>query len=184
MDVLPHPLSPGSRLTLHDSHWQYYSSHSLETGNCAHLSNLSQPFPGYESLQQLVDKIPRIAQLLLKGHQAVEKSNFQIMATAIQRDWLRVPLDHPRRRVRSLPWRTHVLSQLKVGTTAELIPLLAEIRTVQEVTKNSLILLVDMKIHYALAKLLYGRSFSLVTRQGARPYSHVFHFYFLSNAHG
>ena len=76
----------------------------------------------------------------------------------LQPSMVRVPLDVPSQQVHSLGWRSLMLSQLRVGCNDELVRLLQEVKELQRHVGQSLILLVDEKIHYAVCRLLYSHS--------------------------
>ena len=122
---------------------------------------MERPFPGHLSFGDLVDRVAVVTQELLPIPGNLGREAAGVLAgRPLQREWIRVPLDLPRRNVRSLPWQPFVLSQLKVSANEDLVGLMHELRQFQRHTLHSLPLLSDENIHYRLSKLLYGQTTS------------------------
>ena len=79
--------------------------------------------------------------------------------TDIQRTHVRVPLDVTRMKARSLQWRPFVAAELPPGKHSCLLIFLEGVRHAQERTTRSLPMCVDMKIHQAILKMLYSKSY-------------------------
>ena len=79
----------------------------------------------------------------------------------MQRTFVRGPLDsaHAREHVRGLLWRPFMTSSVSVGHHLELLKLIKMLEVVQIETRRSLPLLIDMKVHYHLCKMMLGQSY-------------------------
>ena len=78
----------------------------------------------------------------------------------ILRTWVRAPLDYARNVVVSLNWRPFLLSHLKSGSHVELLEFVRGLECLQVKTRRTVPFLIDMKIFYALLKMLFGASYA------------------------
>lgn len=118
------------------------------------------PFPGHRRLGAVTASVDWVAARL-----ATELPSLQRKVTGIVRDKLltravlRVPLDVSRQGVVSLPWTPLSLTPLRVSSNDELLRLLGEIADIQRHVQQPLPLLVDEKIHYAVCRFMYSKSY-------------------------
>ena len=78
----------------------------------------------------------------------------------ILRTWVRAPLDYARNAVVSLKWRAILLSHSKCGSHVELLEFVRGLECLQVKTRRNVLFLIDMKIFYALLKMLFGASYA------------------------
>ena len=121
-----------------------------------HTTELPQyhGLPGLDAVAQcipgVVDYLVRCVGLLLQRS--------TVPTGPILRTWVRAPPDYARNVVVSLNWRPFLLSHLKCGSHVELLEFVRGLECLQVKTRRSVPFLIDMKIFYALLKMLFAAS--------------------------
>ena len=133
--------------------WMDNWYHAQFTVHPTHL----RPFTGHRTLDDLVQNIDATAQGIRQQCAGFSDAIAAVNAQAVARTWIRVPLDIARNRRKRLHWQPMLISELKCGTSAELVQLLTLVRNTQQHTGHTMPLLIDCAIHYSVAKLLYSR---------------------------
>ena len=77
----------------------------------------------------------------------------------VQIIFVRVPLDIAQKDVRSPLWRCFMISSLHMGQHLELMKRIQMLEVVQIKTRCCLPLLIDMKVHYHLCKMMLGQCY-------------------------
>ena len=126
------------------------------TPSCTAVAVLhTTALPAYRGLPELAEieaRVPSVADDIFRSHRSLF-DRMDVANQGIQRVWVRAPLDIARTNVRSLNWRPFFLSELRSGTHKELLQLVVDLSCVEHRTRHCVPLLVDMKIHFALAVL-------------------------------
>ena len=78
----------------------------------------------------------------------------------ILRTWVRAPRDYARNPVVSLNWMPFLLLHLKCESHVELLDFVRGLECLQVRTRQTVPFLIDMKIFYALLKMLFGASYA------------------------
>ena len=136
------------------------SNHSLDTTVVAVLDNPAPtPYGGHmtaQVAQGMFLTATRVCNFLphLQGAIGV------IVDGSLRREWIRVPVDFVRGTVYPHKWQPLLLSEMRTGTHIELLHLMQMMHNLQVHTRKDLVLLVDMKIHAALLRFLYGRAYA------------------------
>ena len=102
-----------------------------------------RPFTGHRTLDDLVQNIDATAQGIWQQCAAFSDAIAAVNGQAVARTWIRVPLDIARNRRKRLHWQPMLISELKCGTSAELVQLLTLVRDTQQHTGHTMPLLID-----------------------------------------
>ena len=70
-------------------------------------ADLKSPFPGFKTLKEIWECCDVVAGNMPRVVSAIMRDVRELGKMAIERNWVRVPLDIARHGVRSLPWRPH-----------------------------------------------------------------------------
>ena len=135
-------------------------SSTADTPAQATRSHRLRPFPGHVPLLTLTIRVPGVAGEVETALSQLVHRVADLVATALQAAWIRVPLDVVRPRRESLQWRSLTLSENRVSANRELLEVLLDIRGFQAHTRLDAPLLVDEKVHYAISRLMYSQPFS------------------------
>ena len=134
---------------------------SLNSTAMAVLMNVRAlgPFRGYPTLQEMVNRIPLLAQSL-RSSDGVLNDTVRALYGGVEREAVRLPLDIPRGREIGQKWHPWQLSENLVGTNHGLLELMQEVNRLQQHTGRVLPLLVDENIHYRLLKWMSGKAYA------------------------
>ena len=132
---------------------------SLDTTAFAILHTTELPlFGGQPTLLNLADNIDGVVAGLVAQLDTMVRCAEQV-CDQVQRTFVRVPLDIARKDVCNLLWRPFMISPLRVGQHRELLKLIKMLEVVHIETRRCLPLLIDMKVHYHLCKIMLGQSY-------------------------
>ena len=107
-------------------------------------------FQGQPNFRDLLERVPDVA-----GALVLEAT----MCDQVRRPFTRVPLDVARRNVRGVMWRPFMLSPLCVGQQLELLKGGKMLELVEIQARRGLPLLIDMKVHYYLCKMMHAHPY-------------------------
>lgn len=117
------------------------------------------PFPGHPSLCQLAFGLEHVAGNLVASHDTLLAAIEGMVCNRIRARDIRVPLDARRPPLPQIPWRPYVLSRFTTGRVSDLVEVLNICSRTQVHMDRVLPLLVDEKIHYQVAKMLYSKNY-------------------------
>ena len=117
------------------------------------------PFPGLPSLGALVDSVPTVAANIKRSAKELLSWCMDTVAAALTRDLIRVPLDVRRSGVRTPQWLPLFLAPHDIGSILGLFEVVRTAQAVQEHTRFTMPVLMDLKPYYSILKRVYGRTF-------------------------
>ena len=123
-----------------------------------HTTELPQ-YHGLPGLDAVAQRIPGVVDYLVRCVGLLLQRS-TVPNGPILRTWVRAPLDYARNAVVSLNWRPFLLSHLKCGSHVELLEFVRGLECLQVKTRRTVPFLIDMKIFYALLKMLFGASYA------------------------
>ena len=136
----------------------FYSDRSHNaTATCLLRTVRLNNFPGHRTLREMRLAIPALAFKIKESFQALKDS----IATALtaDRSCIRIPLDIVRDVVQRQVWHPFQICGTRCGCTADLLDVLGMVSEVQRHTGKTMPLLIDMKVHNALVRFLYGKDY-------------------------
>lgn len=114
---------------------------------------------GYRTMTLLGQQMPHAIAGILRELDYFNRRINNCIDGTMQREWVRAPLDLVRPAARAAPWLPVTLSEFRVGDHSELLHLLQSLLPLQQHVGRTVPLCVDMKIHAAIARFLYGLSY-------------------------
>ena len=148
------------------------SNHSVDTTIVAVLDNPAPtPYGGHMTAEQIARGMFITAARLCNFLPQLQGTIGVTLDGSLRREWIRVPLDFVRGTMYPNKWQPLLLSEMRTGMHIELLQLMQMMHNIQVHTRKDLVLLVDMKIHAALLRFLYGRSYA--SRNLALPWASV-----------
>ena len=126
------------------------------TLNCTAVAVLhTTALPAYRGLPELAEieaRVPKVADDIFRSHRALF-DRIDVAKQGIQRVWVRAPLEICKKKCSLPQLETLFVSELCSGTHKELLQLVVDLSCVEHRNRHCVLLLVDMKIHFALLKL-------------------------------
>ena len=118
-------------------------------------------FPGYPQLGSLFSKTGDIATSVVQSHNTLLANLDNALNASLTLRDVRCPLDLKRKGVESLQWKPLLLSPLLTSTHCDLARILKFVVSLQQKSNRVLPMLIDMKIFYSVAKMLYSSAYDV-----------------------
>ena len=121
----------------------------------------TMPVPmGHLGLSHMVMRVGTVDSMAIHAYRRLMHVVTQLRTQPLQPSELRVPLDVQRPRRRRLHWRPLTMYEDRVGSAAELLWVMQDIRELQGRVGRPVMLLVDEKVHYSIMRMLYSQPYS------------------------
>ena len=116
-------------------------------------------FDRQPTLSELYDRVPGVVAAIQGGGTLLDDRVGYLVSRTVNREWVRCPLDLARGDTITLKWQPFTITQLQTGVHVDLIKIFDMLGVLQIQTRRVVPVCVDMKIHYALAKMMYGQAY-------------------------
>ena len=126
---------------------------------------------GFSTLGDLLLRIPQTAQTIAASFREFPRAVDALRRDPPEAQYIRVPLDVHRDRIRSLQRYPLTLADLVSSFNEDLLHIMEQCLAIQVLTRHVMPLLMDENIFYRLAKFIYSRTYNPLSCPSTMPLS-------------